>query len=190
MHTDWILPITYFVYMVSMTAVGIAASGNSGSWQGNSDGGTFVFRNPWTRVVFSAMVVVFFFATPCFLLLIAPNSPGLFQAVILFTISWSGGLLMLMIACSHPRELRINSQEKTYCCTSLWLLFRQEAQSHTLKDFSGICPLSGGTLLLVFRKKRWLLYGWTLGRFPNHAQALESAKEISAAIGLPLLDVS
>jgi hypothetical protein len=186
MRSVLIIAIAYFVYMLSMITAGIAAM-SSGSWQRISDGRILIFRTPWTHRVFVAMLVLFFLAAPCLLLFIAPNSPGLPLGIIVLVMCWTGGLLMLLVL--SPRELQIDLQEKTYHCMTLWLPIRREAQTCSLTDFSGVCALSGGTLLLVFRKKRGVLYGWTLGRFKNKSQALEQAEMFSLKSGLPVVNV-
>lgn len=94
-----------------------------------------------------------------------------------------------MLWMCSPQELQIDLQEKTYHYTRLWMTLNCKVQAGLLTDFSGVCALRKGTLLLVFRKKRGLVYGCVLGRFANRAQAQEQASKFSEMMGLPIVEV-
>lgn len=178
--------IVYLVYMGSMIALGIAA-GNSGSWQRVSDGKILVFRSPWTHTAFGVMCAAFMVLTLPLVGAVTLNSPHLLLGLMLFALSVGGGLLIFWM-CS-PMELWIDRQEKIYRYSRLWLPPSRNSLSRPLTDFTGVCALSGGTLLLVFRKRSGLLYGCTLGRFANKSLAEEQARKFSEDTGLPLVDV-
>ena len=99
-----------------------------------------------------------------------------------------GGVGLLLLWMCSPLELRIDLREETYRIKHLWLTFRREALPRPLADFSGVCVLQG-TLLLVFRHRRGLLYGPMLGMFTGEAQAQEQAKRFSENTGLPIVSV-
>lgn len=181
-----ILPVAYLGYMGSMIAVGLAAA-YIGSWQRVSDGRILVFRSPWTQAAFGIMFGALCMMTVPLLALLAPNQPDLLLALILSVLSVGAGLFLLWV-CS-PLELWIDRQEKIYCCSRRWLTFGRKPLPRPLTDFSSVCALSGGTLLLVFRKRCGLLYGWTLGRFANKSLAQEQAGMFSENTVLPIVDV-
>lgn len=180
-----VLPVADFGCMISAIALGVVAA-NSGSWQRVSDERTLVFRTPWTQTAFGIMSAAMCTTGFQLLVLRTPNAPPLFLAWIMSTALGGVGLLLLWM-CS-PLELRIDLREETYRSKHLWLTFRREALSRPLADFSGVCVLQG-TLLLVFRHQRGLLYGWTLGRFPNDLRAQKQARQFSEDTGLPIVDV-
>lgn len=185
MHYLWIL---FFVYLLGAVAA-LAASTNSGSWQRVSDSQGLVFRSPWSHTVGGTMIALFFIAGGLFPIYVHSQvkPPGPVLLSIWFIIT-AGPALLLLWLCS-PQELRINLQERTYCYTRFRLIADYKNKTGSLIDFSGVCAIPTGTLLLVFQKKRGLLYGIILGRFKNGPQSLEQAKEFSAATGLSLVSV-
>lgn len=180
-----IAAIIYLVYMLTMIILGLAAA-NSGSWRRVSDEHLLLFRTPWTQTAFGMMVAAMCVVTVPLLVLITQDAPPPALAWIMSVFSGGGGLLVLWI-CS-PIELRIDSRETTYCYTRRWLIFRREEAFRPLVDFSGVCALHQGTLLLVFQKRRGLLYGLTLGRFAGLSQAQKQAAQFSENTGLPVVD--
>jgi hypothetical protein len=163
------------------------AAANSGSWRRGSDKQLLSFRTPWTQTAFGIMVAAMCAMTVPLLVLATPNAPPLILAWIMSVLSGGAGLILLWI-CS-PQEMGIDLRERTYCCKRRWLTFRQEALPRPLADFSGVCALHQGTLLLVFQKRRGLLYGLTLGKFADLSQAQEQAAQFSENTGLPVVDV-
>lgn len=183
----WVLlGAAYFACMISAIALGVVAA-NSGSWQRVSDERTLVFRTPWTQTAFGIMSAAVCTAGVPLLVLRTPDAPPLFLTWIM-SIPCGGVGLLLLWMCS-PLELRIDLREETYRSKHLWLTFRREALPRPLADFSGVCALRQGILLLVFRHRRGLLYGRTLGMFTGEAQAQKQAKRFSENTGLPIVSV-
>jgi hypothetical protein len=172
--------ILFFLQMFSMDAC----------WLRTSDGQRLVFQTPTLQCISLVMFV--------------PILPAGFTLVASFTSvpetsdklwlwgfgAMCYGMTSLIVWLAGPTRLEIDLRQHTYRHTRLWLSFVPASRRcGSLDEMSGVCSTLQGSILLVFKTRRFLSYGYLLGHFSPPQRASIKAEQIAGTLSLPTVDV-
>ncbi len=167
-----LMEVISFICMFAFGFVGVSQS----LWLKETRGEELVFRQPASLAAFGFSFFLFLMLFPVFLFVNVSNQPaGVVEAAWFFGSIAIGPLLLL-----SPQELHINTGDRTLWWEKGWLW--RHRRTGTLDDMAGVCT-TRKSVMLVFKKRKFIGYGLTLGGYGG----VVTAEDMAETLGLPVV---